>query len=117
MKKLNYDEEIAKSNRLLKIYYKEDNRDGIKYELAKLWFISNLIMNDIDNEKGDKIKLTKSKATCINVFDTYIKLLFEREKGFNFTQYYESTPFSDATIRVKRNTIKYTMETLKLLLM
>lgn len=113
MKKIDYDEEIAKSNRLLKIYYKEDNREGTKYELAKLWFIMNLIISDIDKGKGDKKELTKSKAICMNVISNYLKHLLKKEEDFNLVQYYESTPFGDATIKIKGSTIKYTVKLLK----
>lgn len=112
MKKLDYSSEVSKANRLLKIYYKEDNREGMKYELCKLWFICSLIGNDIDAGKN-KVENTKTKATAFNIFNTYLKLLLQKEKNFNFMKYYETTPFNDATIRVKGSTIKYSMELLK----
>lgn len=114
MKKLKYGDEIDKANRLLKIYYKEDNREGMKYELAKLYFLMNLLSRDIDAGK-DAIQNTKHKATAVNIFNSYMKLLLQKEK-FNFEEYYQTTPFSDATIRVKASTIKYTIETLKQLI-
>ena len=112
MKKLDYPSEVSKANRLLKIYYKEDNREGMKYELCKLWFICSLLGNDIDAGKN-KVENTKTKATAFNIFNTYLKLLLQKEKNFNFMKYYETTPFNDATIRVKGSTIKYSMELLK----
>lgn len=114
IKKLNYGDEIDKANRLLKIYYKEDNREGMKYELAKIYFLINLLSRDIDAGK-DPIENTKHKATASNIFNTYMKLLLQKEK-FNFDEYYKTTPFSDETTRIKSSTIKYSIETLKQLI-
>lgn len=114
MKKLNYGDEIDKSNRLLKIYYKEDNREGMKYELARIYFLINLLDKDINASKNE-IENTKHKATASNILSTYLKLLLQKEK-FNFEEYYQTTPFADATTTIKASTIKYSIETLKQLI-
>lgn len=110
MKKLNYDAEVARSNSLLKIYYKEDNREGMKYELAKLFFIMNVLSEDksIPKEECNRIG-----ATATNIFNTYLKLLLGKEKDFNFQSYYDSTPFNTAIIKIRRSTIRYSIDLLK----
>ena len=110
MKKLNYDAEVARSNSLLKIYYKEDNREGMKYELAKLFFIMNVLTEDKDISKEERNRIA---ATAANIFNTYLKLLLGKEKDFNFQSYYDSTPFNTAIIKVRRSTIHYSIDLLK----
>lgn len=108
---IDYEDEIAKSKRLMKIYYKEDNRDGLKYEIAKMWFIGNLINKDI--ERGKLPKTYPAKSHAYNLHQTYLKLLLQREKNFNFMEYYENTPFAEQTTRIKADTLKYTLALLK----
>ena len=107
---MDYGKEAARSNNLLKIYYKEDNREGMKYELAKLLFIMETLSADKNISKEEKDRIG---ATVCNIINTYLKLLLGKEKNFNLDRYYQTTPFSDATIRIKRSTIHYTIDMLK----
>ena len=110
--KINYEQEIAKSKRLMKIYYKEDNREGLKYEIAKMYFIGNLISLDIERGKI-KDKSYPARSHAYNLASTYLKLLLQKEKDFNFSEYYKSTPFNDATTTIKASTLKYSIKMLK----
>ena len=115
MKKLDYNSEYYKSHRLLTAYEKTEELEGIKYELAKLWFMNCLLEEKIYDSKlskKEKDEHYKSRAKILNDFAYYSKFVLEREKGFNFTKYYNSTPFSDI-LKVDKHTIKYTSQAVK----
>lgn len=107
-----YGDEIDDSVKLLESYRNTNNIEGMKYELAKLWFINDSI------EKKLKKKLTNEqykelidhRATCLNVFKLNLEYVMKAEKGFNFSDYYNSTPFSDNSIKITANTLKYSMK-------
>lgn len=107
-KRLNYEKEYNNSHKLLLIYDKHNNRDGMKYELSKLWFINNVIEDKIFNDKmpDEKRKvLLRTRARILNDFNKYLKIITKNEKDFNFTEYYNETPFSDVYIKVNKNTL------------
>ena len=104
-----------KCHRLLTAYEKTEELEGIKYELAKLWFMNCLLEEKIYDSKlskKEKDEYYKSRARILNDFAYYSKFVLEREKGFNFTKYYNSTPFSDI-LKVDKHTIKYTSQAVK----
>lgn len=115
MKKLDYNAEYYKCHRLLTNYEKTENLEGIKYELAKLWFM-NCTLEDKIYDKGaksaDREEHFKVRAKILNDFSYYSKFVSQREKGFNFTKYYNSTPFSDV-LKVDKHTIKYASQAVK----
>lgn len=116
MKKMNYDEEYMKSHKLLKLYEKSKNVEGIKYELAKLWFMYNLLEKIRFNKKlsEDELKsVNDSRARIQNDFQKYLTFVQKYEQDFNFNEYYESTPFSDAAYKVNASTLKYSIKLLK----
>lgn len=99
--------EYSKSHRLLKIYDKEDNIEGMKYELAKLWFMNEMLEKKIYKKKDFTKKDQDLRSKILNDFNTYLRKVQKIEKDFNFTEYYESTPFCDKKLRIKAGTIKY----------
>ena len=109
LKKLDYDEEYNKSHKLLKEYEAANNLEGIKYELSKLWTIYLMIEKAINNGKEDsKIKeLYDSKARILNDFKHYLKIVLEVDKTFNFTDYYEKSPFSSAVVKINSSTLTH----------
>lgn len=101
-KKLDFEAEYAKSHKLLMLYEKTNNLEGIKYELSKLWFMNNVLEKRIySNPSEDKLKeYTKARAKILNDFNKYLKFVLEREPNFNFTEYYNNSPYSDVAIRI-----------------
>lgn len=110
--KIKYEDEYQKSHKLLLVYGKNSNVEGIKYELSKLWFINNLLEKDIYLNK-DVINNSKCRSRVLNDFNTYLKLILKIEPEFNFTKYYNDTPFSNATMKIRSSTLKYSLEYLK----
>lgn len=107
-----YGDEIDDSVKLLESYRNTNNIEGMKYELAKLWFINDSIEKKLKKKlTNDKYKeLIDHRATCLNVFKLNLEYVMKAEKGFNFSDYYNSTPFSDNSIKITANTLKYSMK-------
>ena len=114
IKSIDYEEEYRKSHSLLKEYYKSENTSGMKYELAKLWMILCIIENKVHSKKFNAMpveeqinsKEYKAKSKITNDFKHYMKKLLEIEPEFNFSEYFESSPFSNATIKLRSTTIE-----------
>lgn len=107
LKKIDYDEEYAKSHKLLKQYATHDNVDGMKYELSKLWMMNCMIEQDMYTKKNSNIeKNMKSRAKILNDFKYYLEKVLQLDPKFNFTEYFEDSPFSSTT-RIDSTTISY----------
>lgn len=121
IKSLDYDEEYRKSHNLLKEYYNNENTVGMKYELAKLWMILNIIENKVHSKKFMSMpveeqiasKEYKAKSKIMNDFKHYMKKLLEMEPEFNFSEYFENSPFSSATIKLRASTVETVTKFLK----
>jgi len=121
IKSIDYDEEYRKSHNLLKEYYKNENTVGMKYELAKLWMILCIIENRVHSKKfismpvEDQIASNeyKAKSKIMNDFKHYMKKLLELEPEFNFSEYFENSPFSSATIKLRATTVETVAKLLK----
>ena len=119
LKKLDYNQEFEESNKLIQIYIKTDNMEGMKYECAKLWFMNSSIekiLNRNHNKDLDRKMLVDCRARILNVFYSTMDIINKKEKDWNFIEYYNKTPFSDASVKVNATTIKYTLATLKSLI-
>jgi Cdc6-like AAA superfamily ATPase len=106
---LAFGDEIADSVQLLEVYRNSSNVEGMKYELAKLWYINDCIEKKLKKRlNNDQYKeLIDTRATCLNVFKSNLDYVMKAEKGFNFSDYYNSTPFSDNSTKITANTLKY----------
>lgn len=111
--KLDINEEYWKSHKLLLNYEKnvEANKESIKYELAKLWFLNIILESKIyrNKDEDDINDYQVIRARVLNDFNKYIKMI----PGFNFTEYYNDSPFSDATIKIDKHTLKYSIKYLR----
>lgn len=110
---IDYENEYRKSHKMLGLYSKTKNIDGMKYELAKLWFLNSVI----EKEKTKTKELSDTRARILGDFHRYLALVLEEDTNFVFTTYYNDTPFSDATIRIKGSTIKHVINLTKTLLL
>jgi ribosomal protein S18 acetylase RimI-like enzyme len=115
---ISYGDEVADSVKLLESYRNTNNIEGMKYELAKLWFINESIEKRLKRKlSNDEYKaLIDTRATCLNAFKLNFEYVSKAEKGFNFSDYYNSTPFSDNSIKITANTLKYSMKAITSLL-
>lgn len=111
---ISYGDEIDDSVQLLESYRNSSNIEGIKYEISKLWYINDCIEKKLKKRlKNEQYKkLIDTRAVCLNAFKFNLDFLMKYEKGFNFSDYYNSTPFSDNSIKITSNTLKYTLKTI-----
>ena len=109
IKSIDYDHEFSQSHKLLKLYEGSDNVEGMKYELSKLWFLNSLLEKKIYSETDEKVKngYHKSRARILNDFNKYSKIINKKDNSFNFTSYYNNSPFSDATIKINNSTLHH----------
>lgn len=116
-KKMDYNQEYQKSHDMIKTYDKSDSIEGVKYELARLWFINTILTAMIydnpkisDEERKDYMKI---RSWVMNDFVTYNKKIAKKEPKFNFSEYYNTTPFSDVYIKINASTMKFMTNLLK----
>ena len=115
IKKIDFEKEYANSHRVLKAYDKNKNIEGMKYELAKLQFLNNILENHIyyDKKSDKKDGYIKARARILNDFNKYLSVVLKLDPLFVFGEYYESTPFSDAVIKIRSSTLKHGIQIIK----
>lgn len=113
-KKLNYEQEYQKSHRLLKMYEKNSNIESMKYEISKLWFINTVLEKKIYAAEQDELEeLNKLRGKVLLDFSKYLNFILKEDKEFNFTVYYENSPFSDVKIRISGATLDQIIKLIK----
>ena len=106
-----YHKELKDSIKLMKLYESQDNYDGMKYELAKLWYMNQTIESKL--EKSSNKKLVDARSNILNAFYTYCEKVMKYEKDWNFVTYYESTPYSKEGVKINKSTLINTGKLLK----
>lgn len=103
----NFDSEYMNSHKLLMQYDKVKNIEGMKYELARLYYMNYILEKKIysNNFLNNKTKNIKTRARVLNDFNKYIKVVLEKDPNFNFASYYEESPFYANTVEVKGSTM------------
>lgn len=115
IKRIDYDAEYANSHRLLKKYEQSNSIEGMKYELCKINFLVKLLEKDIYKNKKNKAVEKKiiSRAKLLNDFNKYLAIVCNKDKEFNFTEYFEASPYNDALIKIDSNTLHHGLKILK----
>lgn len=124
VKKRDYEAEYAKSHKLLRKYEESGNLEGIKYELCKLWMMNSVIEEKLHSKKFEELPSFaietsaehKARAKILNDFNHFLKVVLEEEKDFNFEEFFNNSPFSDALIKINKNTIIWSAKLLKTIL-
>ena len=109
-KKIDYNVEYKKTKKLRKEYVKYSNVEAMKYEAAKCWYINQCIEKDLDDPKHSKYELNDLKlyrSRILTEFSQYMKEIIKVQGEFNFTAYYNSTPFSDDATQINASSLKY----------
>ena len=116
--RIDFDEEINNSVTLLDSYRNTNNQEGMKYELAKIWYIISEIEKRMKkkNDNDAYNKLVQQRSIAMNVFKTNFKYLSKLDPQFNFAAYYNATPFSDNGVKITNATLRYSIETIKAVL-
>lgn len=113
IKGLDPEAEYQGAHKLLKVYEENKNYDGMKYELARLWFLNNYIESRLSSNAKNKVELTKIRARILNDFYKYLDIVNKEENSFNFIDYFEQSPFSDSYIKIGNGTIKGAFKLIK----
>lgn len=104
-----FDAEYANSHKLLKEYEKDNNIEGMKTELCKLWSMSLKIEKMLygpHSIKSDKRRaLYNSRAHILQDFKKYLKIVQKAEGGFDFRKYYDESPYSNGEYKVSGTTV------------
>lgn len=113
-----YNAEYFASHKLLLNYEKSGNIDGMKYELARLYYMNYVLERKLYHNKNlpRKQEHIKTRARILNDFNKYLKYVSNKDKKFNFSEYYESSPFYPHTIEVKSSTIGQVKDIIKYIL-
>lgn len=115
-KNIDYAQELYDSNKLLQLYERNNNVEGMKYEVAKLWFLNSTIEKTLHTNKNKDLNrkmLIDSRSRILDIFYRYMDIIMKYDNDWNFVAYYNNTPFSDASVKINASTLKYTISTLK----
>ena len=106
--------QYEESHRLLYMY-DVSNLNGIKKELAKLFYLNSIIEKKLKKckDKDEKKELTDLRARILNDYKTYFKIVCSADPEFDFENYIRNTDYYDKTITVDNTTVKYTGSMIK----
>lgn len=104
---VDFDAEYSSSHKLLMQYANAKNLEGIKYELARLYYMNYILERRLYHSRflSNKEKNMKTRARVLNDFKKYLDYLLKEEPGFNFSEYYEKSEFYPHTVEVKSGTL------------
>jgi hypothetical protein len=104
---IDFDAEYSASHKLLLNYEKTNNIEGMKYELARLYYMNYILERKLYHNKylSNKEKNMKTRARVLNDFNKYLNHVLSKEPNFNFAKYYEESVFYPHTIEVKQSTL------------
>lgn len=94
------EEQYQESHKILTSYTKT-NLDGIKYELAKLFYLNTCLEKKIKHMKSNEANYKKAvdlRARILNDFKKYFKIVSQRDATFDFGSYFENSEFGGYTI-------------------
>lgn len=99
--KADFAEHYRDSLRLLKIYKREGNIEGIKKELCRIFYmvkmIEAILMIDSLTDAERKTE-TILRAKMLSSFSQYIGVVIKEEKDFDFNDYFQKSPYGDALV-------------------
>lgn len=112
---IDFDSEYASSHKLLVEYEKAGNIEGIKYELARLYYMNYILERRLYHNKylKNKEKNIKTRARVLNDFKKYFKIVMAKDPMFNFAEYYEKSVFYPHTIEVTSSTMMHMKDIIK----
>jgi hypothetical protein len=103
---IDFNTEYSQSHKLLEEYNKVGNIEGMKYELARLYYMNYILERKIYSNiyLGNKKKNKDTRARILNDFKKYMAIVLKKQPTFNFSEYYENSPFYAHTYEVSSNT-------------
>ena len=104
------EQQYQEAHRLLKMYG-ENNLEGIKHELARLFYINYRIekkVKKMNHEDANYKKLIDLRARVLNDFKKYFKVVLDKEPDFDFYEYYKKSEYYDGNIIIDNKIVKAT---------
>lgn len=108
--------------RLMRMYKSQDKVDELKAELAKIFFINEIIEakylhNDrlTKEEKNEYKKYMDLRANILSSFKQYMDYVLVKEVEFDFNTYYENSPYAKA-LTLDRERLKGIRNLIKILI-
>jgi hypothetical protein len=104
--KKKYEADLEKTYRdsllVLKQYKKAGNVDGVKEEIAKIFYIKQLLdivlirtkTKDLtDAQQAERKKLMELRALVMNSWTQYLQYVLQEEPSFNFMKFYDASAY------------------------
>ena len=102
------------SHKLLLEYDKNNNYEGMKEELCKLWYINIKIEKKLHSKfRKNKKELLDIRARVLNDFKKYLTKILSIQSDFSFSDYYKNSEYYDSSISIDKNTLKWSGKLLK----
>lgn len=109
------EQHYQEAHRLL-LQYDENNLDGIKHELARLFYLNSVIEKKIKKMKKDNEyykKLVDLRARILNDFKKYFKVVLSKEPDFDFAAYFCKSEYYNGNIIIDNGIVKFTVNLIK----
>ena len=108
--------EYNEAHKLLSMY-DQTNSEGIKHELARLFYLNSIIEKKLkkmkNNTSPEYKELIDLRARILNDFTVYFKTIKTIEKSFDFMEYMKNSEYYNKTIVVDDSTLKYSGSMIK----
>lgn len=108
--------EYEESHKLLYMY-DQSNEEGIKHELARLFYLNSIIENKIKKMKTsdnpEYKELIDLRARILNDFSTYFKVIKLVDPDFDFSNYMKNSEYYNRSVVVDNSIFKYSGKLIK----
>lgn len=107
----NLQAEYNEAHKLLQMY-DITNIQGIKHELARLFYLNSIIERKLKKTNKEKTpeaykELIDLRARILNDYSTYFKIVKQVEKDFDFMEYMKGSEYYNKYLVVDDSTLKY----------
>lgn len=105
----NLQAEYEESHKLLYMY-DQTNINGMKHELARLFYLNSIIekkLKKVKKEDKEYKELIDLRARILNDYTTFFKIVVNIEPNFDFMNYLKSTEYYNKSVKIDGSTLKY----------
>lgn len=105
----NLQSEYEEAHRLLSMY-DITNLNGMKHEVARLFFLNGIIekkLKKIKKDKGEFKTYMDLRARILNDYSTYFKVIKKADPDFDFMEYLKGTEYWNKSLMIDGSTLKY----------
>ncbi len=117
-KDIDFEGEYSRCHLAMKQYAKTNAINGMKYSVIKLWYMNIMLEEAIHSTKSrEKLKAYhKVRAKIIGDIKIYVPVILKLDPNFDILKEYNNSPFANNKLKIKRSTIKYTIDLFKRLI-